>query len=193
MPQTAESIRRFHLLDAQSDSQAPGDGAVIVPSGVSHLVGPSQERPWQCVQKPANGSCAGALEPVGGGSEVALLYAAPPGRPLRVNGDRMTHLVALQEGDLIQATTIEGDRKTFFVAQHVSTVIGVAASDKAESLCFICHKPAADIVIYPCVCGAIVHYDERETDNARNCLFGTECPSCGAPVLRDGYRWFPES
>jgi hypothetical protein len=130
------------------------------------------------------------LEPVEHENGLCLLVLATDRRPLGVNGQRSARIACLEERDVLQ---LPGGR-TFHVALYTRCVIGPAPDSYADKPCGVCHQPVAGARVYLCsACQSAVHCDRRNPDEPLDCLsICSECPSCHAPLLRDGYGWVPE-
>lgn len=197
MIQTASTRRQFHLIDAEGND---GDRLLLrVPDGVSHLVTGSDGAAPQLLPDGvgawgawgAGGTAGGVLlEPVARQRELFLLVVSPPDRPILVNGASAGHLVALQEGDVVQ---LDENRQVFYLAMHVRSVIGRAPEELADEPCVVCRRELGDSVVYICCgCGHAVHCDTGDGQDALNCMLSDACPSCQAPVRTDGYNALPE-
>ncbi len=205
MARNASTTRSFHLVDHQrgadtagrpasrgSAAGAPADDAVlVVPDGVSRLVFGDGRRP-RILSRPRRRGPVGdriecVLEPLRRGHDTSLLLLAPPGRPVRINGEHTAHVICLRQRDVIQI-----GRWTLHIAVHVHAEIGLAPAEYAGHKCAVCRRDVAGTVVYLCVCGAAIHCDRSGRKTAADCLLGTDCPVCRTPIRFDGYGDLPE-
>jgi hypothetical protein len=164
---------------------------VAVPDGVSRLVGAPDGKQPRCEtvaastrRRPQRAECL--LEPVVRENVSCLLVLAPDDRPVRVNGERCARIVGLRQRDHLRLH----DGRTFEVALQVQCVIGRAPDSHKDKPCGVCHEIVGQRFVYLCPsCDSALHCDRRDPHDVRDCLsLCSECPSCRAPIVRDGSR-----
>ena len=190
-PKIARSVRTFALVESDGIPPEP----VPVPAGLSRLVPAAGDEPARCAPARAGGSRAAAsclVEPIDLGTGPALLVLAPDENRFRVNGHRLARVATVEESDTIQL----GDGQSFLVAIHTQCEIGLAPEERRDETCAVCRQPLGEHLVYLCAkCQVPVHSDADTggRDDRLDCLaLLSECPSCRAPLIRDGDARTPE-
>lgn len=202
----AESTRHFELvfetIPHEGDAIAidrrrpkPGSGGTLTTNGLTRIevpAGPSYlvlggEKPYLVTVPPTRlpADSIYLVEPLSRGPDTALLLLAPAAQPVRVNGEHIARVACLKDADVVELGPCG------WVCQatlSVRVTIGRPPDAYLGRECPICRTPFVESTsVWLCPgCGTALHAEPPDAPGAKRCIDPcSECPSCGAPIVRD--------
>ena len=160
--------------------------AMHVPMGLSYVSIGKHGRARITKESPKNGP-AFVLEPVGSGTQSAVLVFPMPGHTAHANGMPTPLVAAVRPRDCVQ---LDGSDEVLHGTRYIDNTIGPFPKDALPAKCPICLSAfEADARVWFCRCGQPLHLETETVENTsadreplQCAMLTSTCPNCGEEV-----------